>query len=69
MLFLLNTKVLKRLLQTASFSGCKITNNKNTMHKILITLVYTVPQALNRVLLKSRFLLCLNAFLRIGVAI
>lgn len=36
------------------------------MHKILSALVFTVPNASNRVLLQSLFLLCFNAFLRLG---
>lgn len=31
--------------------------------------IYTVPQAINRVLLQSLFLFCLNAFLQIGEVI
>ena len=39
------------------------------MHKILSAVVITVPQALNRVLLQALFLLCFNAFLRLGEVI
>lgn len=36
------------------------------MHNILSALVFTVPMASNRVLLQSIFILCFNAFLRLG---
>lgn len=39
---------------------------KNIMHKILAALAFNVPQALNRVLLQALFILCFNAFLRLG---
>jgi integrase len=62
-------KLLKGCHKLLPSQDSRLPITKNIMQKILAALVFTVPQALNRVLLQSLFLLCFNAFLRLGEVI
>ncbi|XP_048771145.2 integrase/recombinase xerD homolog [Ostrea edulis] len=59
-------KLLKGCHKLLPSQDARLPITKNIMHKILAAIVFTVPQALNRVLLQALFLLCFNAFLRLG---
>ncbi|XP_061195714.1 integrase/recombinase xerD homolog [Saccostrea echinata] len=62
-------KLLKGCHKLLPTQDARLPITKNIMHKILAALVFTVPQALNQVLLQALFLLCFNAFLRLGEVI
>ncbi|XP_078336925.1 uncharacterized protein LOC111126792 [Crassostrea virginica] len=62
-------KLLKGCHKLLPSQDARLPITKNILHKILSAVVITVPQALNRVLLQALFLLCFNAFLRLGEVI